>query len=112
MRALLPCGIMLISMIGTSQSPLPSQAHSSIFSQSAEMEILIDQAAKEPMEALQQAKQAERTKRAEFARKANRFVELWEKLANEMQNGKADAKLMHRVSAAFHDLEKSDGWRK
>ncbi len=66
-------------------------------------------------DAAAQRKQAEKRAaelaRTEFLDKANHFVELWSDFAtllNEKQT--FDAKLAKKVSKAFHELEKTDGW--
>lgn len=47
----------------------------------------------------------------EFYSKARQFVDLWQTFAAELNEKKTfNAKLAKRISRAFHDLEKSDGW--
>jgi hypothetical protein len=47
----------------------------------------------------------------EFCSKARRFVELWKKLSDDLNDRKTfNVKLAKQVSKAFHDLEKSEGW--
>jgi hypothetical protein len=68
--------------------------------------------ATQPQAARQAAarRQAEEKLR-EFYTKANRFVSLWKKLSQDMNDQKiSNVKLAKQVSKAFHDLEKSDGW--
>jgi hypothetical protein len=76
------------------------------------MDLLLNEARMEPARSEERAKAEERLRRYQFAQKAQKFVTLWGELTRQFENGKADVKLMHRVSAAFHDLEKTDGWRK
>ncbi len=46
-----------------------------------------------------------------FYSKAKHFVELWKKMTKQMNERDAvDVKLARKVSSAFHDLEKSEGW--
>jgi hypothetical protein len=48
---------------------------------------------------------------SQFYSKANRFVELWTKFAAQLNGQQTfDAKLAKKLSKAFHDLEKSEGW--
>lgn len=47
----------------------------------------------------------------EFYSKATQFVELWKKFAEQLNGQQTfDAKLAKKLSKAFHDLEKSEGW--
>jgi hypothetical protein len=47
-----------------------------------------------------------------FFSKAQRFVALWHSLTEEMNERKTfNVKLARQVSKAFHDLEKTDGWK-
>ena len=57
------------------------------------------------------AKAEEEARVREFYEKARRFVVLWQTFAATLSDQKTfDAKLAKRVSKAFHDMEKSDGW--
>ena len=57
------------------------------------------------------AKRAEAYARQDFYEKAERFVELWEKMAEELNTKRTvNYKLAKKVSKAFHELETSDGW--
>ena len=51
------------------------------------------------------------TERRVFRDKAKHFVDLWSKMTKQMsERNTFDAKLANKVSHAFHDLEKSNGW--
>jgi hypothetical protein len=68
--------------------------------------------ATEPAVARQAAARREaEAKLREFYAKAQRFVALWKKFTDGMNDQKTfNVKLAKEVSKAFHDLEKSDGW--
>jgi hypothetical protein len=57
------------------------------------------------------AARQEQVARLQFMAKANRFVKLWGDFVNRLNDKQTfDAKLAKKVSKAFHELEKSDGW--
>jgi hypothetical protein len=57
------------------------------------------------------ATRREQVARLQFMQKANHFVELWGKFVNRLNDQQTfDGKLAKKVSKAFHDLERSDGW--
>ena len=57
------------------------------------------------------AARQEQFARLQFMAKANHFVELWGHLVSRLNDEQTfDEKLAKKVSKAFHDLEKSDGW--
>jgi len=49
--------------------------------------------------------------RKQFWDKANQFVTIWEDFASRLNDKQTfDVKLAKKLSKAFHELEKSDGW--
>lgn len=47
----------------------------------------------------------------EFYSKANRFVDLWSHFSKELNEHQTiNIKLAKKLSKAFHDLERSEGW--
>jgi hypothetical protein len=57
------------------------------------------------------AARQEQIARLQFMAKANHFVALWGDLVQRLNDRQAfDAKLAKKVSKAFRELEKSDGW--
>jgi hypothetical protein len=58
-----------------------------------------------------EAARQEAIARAQFMAKANRFVNLWGDFVQRLNEKQTfDAKLAKKISKAFHDLERSDGW--
>ena len=57
------------------------------------------------------ATRAQEVARREFQEKADKFVALWGDFATRLNQQQVfDAKLAKKLSKAFHELEKSDGW--
>jgi hypothetical protein len=68
-------------------------------------------AAKPDSERQAAARREAQLKLREFFAKADRFVSLWKKLSQDMNDHQTfNVKLAKEVSKAFHDMEKSEGW--
>ncbi len=114
MRKVLAVTLFISSQILSAQTQIGPRQTSPL---NEEAQRRIEQAAFEEWatqpEARQQAAARRQTeeKLREFYAKAQRFVSLWKKLTDSMNDEKTfNVKLARDVSKAFHDLEKSDGW--
>jgi hypothetical protein len=114
MRRLLPCLFLICSVPMTfAQSSNVADARNDVEFSGALRELFYKSLSDGSFQSQQEASQrreAEYQNRL-FYGKAKHFVDLWTKLTRQMnQNNTFDVKLAQKVSAAFHDLEKSNGW--
>ncbi|MCU1293439.1 MAG: hypothetical protein JWP08_2289 [Bryobacterales bacterium] len=114
MRRLLPCLFLICSLdIASAQSPEVAGVRSDVEFSGVLRDLYFRSLSDGGLQAQQQAAQraeAEYQRRL-FYGKAKHFVDLWTKLTRQMnQRDTVDIKLARKVSEAFHDLEKSNGW--
>jgi hypothetical protein len=111
MQKVLAVSVLLSSQILWSQAPVWRESGADIETQRRVQEAAFDRwaLASDPSKTTAAATEAAQT--GEFYSKAKHFVDLWRAFAAELNEKKVfDAKLAKKVSKAFHDLEKSDGW--
>jgi hypothetical protein len=114
MRRLLPCLLLVCSLrIVSAQVADAAGVRSDIQFNGVLRELYFKSLTDGGLQAQQAAqRQAEEAyQKRLFYGKAKHFVDLWTKLTVELnQHNTFDAKLARKVSQAFHDLEKSNGW--
>jgi hypothetical protein len=114
MRRLLPCLFLICSLdVASAQSPNVIGARSDVQFGGALRELYYQSLSEGGLQAQQEAAQRAEVayQRRLFYAKAKHFVDLWTKLTKQMnQHDTMDIKLARKVSQAFHDLEKSNGW--
>lgn len=115
MRKVMPFYLWLtLSLLRAQSSPVPAVPSSDPGSIGRlQMELFRESVRDNNEEAVRRAAAArqEQFARQQFMVKANHFVELWGHLVSRLNDQQTfDEKLTRKVSKAFHDLEKSDGW--
>jgi hypothetical protein len=114
-RKLIPFSLLLVvSFLGAQSSPVPTAPGSDPESVVRLQMELLRQSVRDDNEV--RTRQAETARQVQIARlqfmaKANHFVALWGDLVQRLNDRQTfDAKLAKKVSKAFCELEKSDGW--
>lgn len=95
----------------SAQSPQPVQASEPVQTLQAQMYTRAMHSGELQEKQLADAKREAAFEQQQFYSKANRFVALWATFAEQLNEKQTfNAKLAKKVSKAFHDLEKSEGW--